>query len=227
MKHLLAISMLSLLILIPQTAQAKSKTRYHVALVSDYLLRGITRTQHNFAGQAGARLQTGNAYAGIWASNVYVPKNSEGIPAEMDVYFGYNNKFTKSFNLDFTVITYNYLNDSLADDTEFKIGTSPMRGLEINLYRAVKSKMWYPEIRYEHFFPYRIYADFSAGVWLPDKAEDKALNARAELARDFPELAKIDVFIAIDAITDTTPFGNNNDKDESEATFLFGVRKKF
>lgn len=227
MKSLLVISIFSLLMFTPQTTQAKSKTRYHVALVSDYLFRGITRTQHNFAGQAGARLQTGNAYAGVWVSNIHVPKESEGIPVEMDVYFGYNNRFTKNFNLDFTVITYNYLNDSLGDDTEFKIGTSLTKGLEINLYRAIKSKMWYPEIHYEHFFPYRLYADFSAGLWLPDNTEDKALHARAELARDFPELAHIDLFIAVDGITDTTPFGDNNDKDESEATFLFGVRKKF
>lgn len=227
MKSWLLAILITALSITTHVAYAKSKTRYEAALVSDYLFRGITQTEHNLAAQAGAKLQNNNAYAGVWASNIKVPKKSEGIPVQMNVYFGYNNRFTKNFNIDVSVITYNYLTDSRGDDTEFKFTTSPIRHLDISLYRGIKSKMWYPEVRYEYFFPYRIYADFSAGIWLPDKAKDKALHARAEVARDFPELSHIDLFIALDAITDMTPFGDENDKDKSETSFLFGIRKRF
>lgn len=207
-------------------AQAANRTTYNAALVSDYLFRGLTRTDNGPAIQGGADVVNGNAYGGIWFSNVDMPDHAEGLPVEMDVYFGYNNQFD-GFNLDMEVLTYNYLNDGISDETEFKLGTSPVKGLDINIYRGVKGKTWYPEVTYEKFLPQRLYLDLAAGYWLPDDGDDSALTLRAELARDFPELSNIDLFIAADYISDETPFGNKNDDDDSELTFLFGVRKNF
>lgn len=227
MKTLIMASAMVTLLGLSGVTHAKNNVRYDATIISDYLFRGLTRTDHGPAGQVGAKMKNGNAYAGAWVSNIKAPKEAEGLPAQMNVYFGYNNRFTRTFNLDVSVITYNFLIDSMGDETEFKIGTSINKRLDINLYRAIKYKMWYPEVRYEHFFPYRIYADLSAGVWMPDKADDKAIHARAEIARDFPELAHIDIFLGVDMITDTTPFGNDNDKDESDINFFFGLRKDF
>ncbi|MDK2778753.1 MAG: TorF family putative porin [Pseudomonadota bacterium] len=199
---------------------------YNVALVSDYLFRGLTQTDNGPAIQGGADVRNGNAYGGIWFSNVDTPDDSEGLPVEMDVYFGYNNQFG-SFNLDMEVLTYNYLNDSIADETEFKLGTSPAKGLAINIYRGVKGKTWYPEVTYEKFLPYRLYLDLAAGYWTQDDADDDAFTARAELARDFPELGHIDLFVGADFISDETPFGDDADEDDSELTFVVGIRKNF
>jgi len=72
-----------------------------------------------------------------------------------------------------------------------------------------------------------LYLDVSTGYWTQDDADDSALTARAELARDFPEFHGIDIYGAVDFISDSTPFGDNNDKDDSEIEFVIGVRKNF
>ncbi|MAD46186.1 MAG: hypothetical protein CMI02_06200 [Oceanospirillaceae bacterium] len=213
-------------LLISSSALA-AQVSYNAALVSDYLFRGLTMTDHDPAVQGGADVKNGDAYGSVWFSNVDTPDGSEGLPVEMDVTFGYNMRFNGGFNLDMEVLTYNFLTDGMADETEFKLGTSPARDLTIDLYRGVKSKYWYPEIRYEKNLDYRLYLDLAAGYWAPDDADDSAVTLRAELARDFPELGHVDFFIAADYISDETPFGNDADEDDSDLTFLFGVRKNF
>lgn len=199
---------------------------YNAGIVTDYLFRGLTMTDHGPAIQGGADVKNGNAYAGVWFSNVDTPDGSEGLPVEMDVYFGYKHPFSK-FSLDTGVITYNYLNDSIGDETEFKLGASVGKGLNINLYRGVKGKTWFPEVALELFLPERFYLDVSAGLWLQDDADDEGLTARAELGRDFPELHGIDLYVGASYISDETPFGDNNDQDDSDLRFLLGVRKNF
>ena len=156
--------------------------------------------------------------------NIEDNDDAEGVPAELDMNFGYNNKFD-SFNIDLEVITYNFLLDSVDDETEFKIGTSPLKGLDISLYRGIKQNTWYPEVTYEKTIKYRIYLDAAVGFWLPDDG-DSALTARVELGRDFPELYGIDIYAGVDYISDSTPFVDDN-YDEDETEFVFGVRKNF
>ena len=214
-------------VLMGAASQAMSKnTTYNIGVVSDYVYRGISQTDNGVALQGGADYKVGNAYAGAWFSNVEEQDDSEGIPVEMDVYFGYNHKFG-GFNLDTSIKTYNYLNDTNGDLTEFRLATNPIKGLEIGINREVKSKFWYPEVNYERFLPHRLYLDLHAGYWNIDDADDNALDFRAELARDFPELHHIDFFIAASHITDSTPGGDDADEDDAETLFLFGVRKNF
>ena len=213
--------------LLMTSAAMAANVSYNAALVSDYLFRGLTMTDHDPAIQGGADVKNGDAYGSVWFSNVDTPDDSEGLPVEMDVNFGYNLRFNGGFNLDLEILTYNYLTDGLSDETEFKIGTSPIRNVTIELYRGVKNKYWYPEISYEKNLDYRLYLDLSAGYWSPDDADDSAFTFRAELARDFPELGHVDIFIAADYISDETPFGNAGDDDDSDTSFVFGVRKNF
>ena len=82
-------------------------------------------------------------------------------------------------------------------------------------------------MKYVKFLPHRLYLDVSAGYWSQDDADDSALTARVELARDFPALHGIDIYGALDVISDSPPFGSDADDDASELELVLGVRKKF
>jgi uncharacterized protein (TIGR02001 family) len=204
----------------------QAKTTHNISLVSDYVYRGISQTDNSAAIQGGSAYKNGNAYASVWFSNVENVSGSEGLPVEMDVTFGYNNKFD-GFNLDTSVITYNYLNDSTQDRTEFRFATSINKEIEIAIHREVKTKYWYPEIIFEKYLANRLYFDAAIGYWNADDADDSALTFRAEIARDFPEFNHIDIFIGVSHITDETPFGMNNDSDDDDTLFIVGIRKNF
>jgi len=217
---------IAMFLMVIATSTIQAKTVKQVGLMSDYLFRGITLTDNSLAAYLKASGNVGNAYGGVKAINIEAADNAEGIPVEMDVNFGYNNNF-EHFNLDLEVITYNFLVDTITDETEFKIGTSPLKGLDISLYRGIKKKTWYPEIAYENELVHKVYLDASVGFWLPDDEDDSALTARVELGRDFPEFYGVDFYVAVDYISDSTPFGYNNDNDDAETEFVFGVRKNF
>jgi len=212
-------------LLLACTAFTQAKTTHNISLVSDYVWRGMSKTDNGPALQGGSEYKNGNAYASVWFSNIENVSNAEGLPIEMDVTFGYNNKFN-AFNLDTSVITYNYLNDS-ADYTEFRFATSISKSIEIAIHREVKTKYWYSEIVFEKYLANRLYFDASIGYWNADNADDDALTFRAEIARDFPELNHLDIFIGVSHITDKTPNGMNTDNDDDETLFILGIRKKF
>jgi uncharacterized protein (TIGR02001 family) len=221
MKTLLTAALMMLV-----TTGTQANVIYQAGLMSDYLFRGITQTEHDLAVYAQATNNVGNAYAGAGVINIEAPEGSEGLPIEMDVNFGYNNKFD-GFNIDLEVITYNYLVDTQGDETEFKIGTTPIKHLDISLYRGIKNKTWYAETTYEKTLKNRLYLDARLGYWIQDEADDNALTARVELGRDFPELYGIDIYGAIDYISDETPFGNSSDSDDPQVEFVLGIRKNF
>jgi uncharacterized protein (TIGR02001 family) len=208
------------------SASAQAKTVKEVGVMSDYLFRGMTQTNHGAAGYIQLTEKVGNAYANISFINIEAGNDYEGFPVEMDVSFGYNSQFD-SFNIDFEVITYNYLVDSIGDETEFKIGTSLSKSVDLAIYRGIKNKTWYPELSYEAFLGNRLYLDAAVGYWMPDNGDDNALTFRAELGRDFPEFYGIDIYVAVDFISDTTPFGYDTDNDDAETEVVFGLRKRF
>jgi len=223
MHKLLTLAAGSLLAICAVQASAEKVTQ-NAAFVTDYVWRGISRTDNSAAIQAGADYTNGNSYASVWMSNVDDGTGAEGAPLEMDVSFGYNNQFDK-FNLDMRVTTYNYLHDQTEDLTEFRLATTPMKGVEVALNREVKKKYWYPEVTYEKFLQNRLYLDLTAGYWSFDDGES-ALSFRAELARDFPEFHHIDLFAALTYISDETVYRDDN-KSDADSLFLVGIRKRF
>ena len=223
MNKLLTLAAGSLLAICAVQASAEKVTQ-NAAFVTDYVWRGMSQTDNSAAIQAGADYTNGNSYASVWMSNVDDGTGAEGAPLEMDVSFGYNNQFDK-FNLDMRVTTYNYLHDQTGDLTEFRLATTPMKGVEVALNREIKAKYWYPEVTYEKFLQNRLYLDLSAGYWSFDDGES-ALSFRAELARDFPEFHHIDLFAALTYISDETVAMNDN-KSEADSLFLVGIRKRF
>ena len=223
MNKLITLTAGSLLAITAMSASAEKFTK-NAAFVTDYVWRGLSQTDNNAALQAGSDYSNGDAYASVWLSNVDDGTGAEGMPVEMDVSFGYNNKFD-GFNLDTSVTTYNYLHDKTPDLTEFRVASTLLKGLEVALHREIKAKYWYPEVNYEKFLPHRLYLDLSAGFWSYDD-EGSAVTFRAELARDFPEFHHIDLFGAVTYISDDTPQIDDNQEDD-EALFLVGIRKRF
>ncbi len=221
MKKIITISFAAL-----AATSVQAQTTKQIGLMTDYLFRGITQTDNGLAVYGQAVHQVGNAYAAAKFINIEAPENSEGLPVEMDIRFGYDNQFD-GFNIDLEVITYNYLVDTKGDETEFKIGTSLTKSLDFAVYRGIKNNTWYPELAYEKFLSNRLYLDATLGYWMPDNSDDSALTARAELGRDFPELGGVDIYAAIDYISDETPFGNAADSDDGNTEFVIGLRKNF
>lgn len=226
MKKLLTLTAAALLASAPVSVFAKESVTKNAALVTDYVWRGLSGTDNGPAIQGGFDYQNGNAYAGVWASNVDDTGSTEGLPFEMDVYFGYNNQFD-GFNLNTSVTTYNYLYDTGADLTEFRVATDlqKVKGLELAVNREIKNGYWYLEGNFEKQLPHRLYLDASAGFWSVDDG-DTAIVASVEIARDFPEFHHVDFFGAISMLSDET-FMIEDNNDESEMIFYLGVRKNF
>ncbi|TXR51829.1 TorF family putative porin [Reinekea thalattae] len=207
-------------------ASTQAATVKQAGIMSDYLFRGISQTNHDIGVYVKATNTNKNAYSSIRFININASEEAEGVPVEMDVNFGYNMQFD-DFNIDLEVITYNYLVDTRSDETEFKIGTSLNNVLDINLYRGIKRNTWYPELVLEKYLSNRLYLDASAGVWLKDDVDDIGITGHVELGRDFPELYGIDIYVGASAISDSTPFGGEYDQDEEDINYLFGLRKNF
>lgn len=97
----------------------------NVALVSDYVWRGISQTDEDPAVQGGfdAAHDLG-FYAGVWGSNVDFNDGDEA-SVEIDLYGGFGKTFDNKVSIDVGVIRYAYpsANDALEYDfTEFYLG---------------------------------------------------------------------------------------------------------
>ncbi|GAA0627250.1 TorF family putative porin [Brevundimonas kwangchunensis] len=78
----------------------------NVAVVSDYVFRGVSQTEEDAAISAGVDMTSGVFYAGAWASNVsFAGDDDTGI--EADVYAGVRPE-SGGFNWDFGVVGYLY-----------------------------------------------------------------------------------------------------------------------
>jgi uncharacterized protein (TIGR02001 family) len=94
----------------------------NVALTNDYVFRGYTQTQEDFAVQGGFDWDSGvGVYAGTWASNFQFGLPREG-SAEVDVYGGYKGAVDK-FSYDVGVIGYFYPGTPKALDYEWWEGS--------------------------------------------------------------------------------------------------------
>jgi uncharacterized protein (TIGR02001 family) len=84
----------------------------NVALVSNYLYRGISQTGGNPAIQGGFDYaHSSGFYAGVWGSSIsWISDESLGSNAglELDTYFGFKNSFATDFSYDVGFLRYNY-----------------------------------------------------------------------------------------------------------------------
>ncbi len=122
----------------------------NVGLVSDYVFRGISQSQHNPAIQGGFDYaHSSGFYLGTWASNVSwvndtgFKKNSS---LELDLYGGYKWGFAPDTTLDLGVLTYIYPGTKVAgmpdtDSTEIYAGLS-WKFLSLKYNHTVSSNLF-------------------------------------------------------------------------------------
>ena len=90
----------------------------NVALVTDYLYRGISQTAAKPAIQGGFDYaHSSGFYAGVWGSDiswisdvygVTSPRAASSASLELDTYFGFKNSFATDFSYDVGFLRYNY-----------------------------------------------------------------------------------------------------------------------
>jgi uncharacterized protein (TIGR02001 family) len=90
----------------------------NVALVTDYLYRGISQTGGKPAIQGGFDYaHSSGFYAGVWGSSiswisdaggVSYPRSASSAGLELDTYFGFKNSFATDFSYDVGFLRYNY-----------------------------------------------------------------------------------------------------------------------
>lgn len=116
--HKLASAFLCILYALPATAADSAYTvTSNIALVSNYVLRGIEQTSSNPAVQGGMDyVHTNGLYAGLWGSPVSRISDSGAtdtaqygsVSTEIDLYFGFKNKFSANYGYDIGFIRYSY-----------------------------------------------------------------------------------------------------------------------
>ncbi len=84
----------------------------NVSIVSDYIFRGLSRTNGYPAVQGGVDFAPSNGfYAGVWGSNVSWLADQgtvKGSSLEIDPYVGVKNSFLTDFTYDFGVMRYHF-----------------------------------------------------------------------------------------------------------------------
>ncbi|MGA7596088.1 MAG: TorF family putative porin [Gallionella sp.] len=117
MKRKLVNSLILAALAVPAVAMADtapaSPFSGNVSLVSDYLFRGVTQTDHRGAIQGGFDYVNPNGfYAGTWGSNISWLTDSgtynAGAGLELDTYAGYSGSFATDYTYNVGFLRYNY-----------------------------------------------------------------------------------------------------------------------
>ncbi len=92
----------------PAAEEAKSNFSWNAAITNDYVFRGVSQTNEDPALQGGLDYSFGDSgfYVGAWGSNVDF--GPDGPDIELDTYVGYNTDLSDDWNLDVSVLRYNY-----------------------------------------------------------------------------------------------------------------------
>lgn len=92
----------------------------NVTLTTDYVFRGVSQTNEDFALQGGFDLAVGGFYAGTWASNVDFEDDTD-TNLEIDFYAGYTGALTEQISFDVGAVYYAYPDSSDSDLDLFEI----------------------------------------------------------------------------------------------------------
>ena len=88
---------------------------FNLTATSDYVWRGVSQSDEDFAIQGGADFESGIFYAGTWASTVDFGDETD---AEWDIYLGVAPS-AAGFDWDFGVTHYMYMGDADGSDYDF------------------------------------------------------------------------------------------------------------
>jgi uncharacterized protein (TIGR02001 family) len=101
------------------SAIAQGDLSANIAATNDYVWRGVSQTDNDFAIQGGLDYTNGGFYVGTWASNVDFGSDAD---IEVDVYGGFRGALTESLSFDVGVIGYVYPGEDDLDFLEVKAG---------------------------------------------------------------------------------------------------------
>ena len=156
----------------------------NVALTTDYVWRGISQSDSDFAIQGGFDYSIGNFYAGTWASSVNFDDGADvdpdiapnGTSTELDVYAGFAGELEGGLAWDVGVIGYFYPSDS--EDLDFEevyagLGYS-LAGLDLGayVYQDFDNENTYVEGSVGYGISDAISVDASVGNYSFDEGED-------------------------------------------------------
>ncbi len=99
----------------------------NVTLATDYVFRGWSQTDNQFALQGGFDYAHDSGfYAGIWASNVdsYFFNNQTDPQLEVDLYAGFSGELGNGFGYDFGILHYDYPGADGSDTDELYVSGS-------------------------------------------------------------------------------------------------------
>jgi uncharacterized protein (TIGR02001 family) len=90
-------------------APAASNFSWNAAITNDYVFRGVSQSDEDPALQGGIDYAFGDSgvYVGAWGSNVDFGR--DGPDLEVDAYIGYTTDFADKWNVDVSVLRYNYI----------------------------------------------------------------------------------------------------------------------
>jgi uncharacterized protein (TIGR02001 family) len=92
----------------------------NVTLTTDYVFRGISQTNEDWALQGGFDLSAGGFYAGTWASNVDFEDDTD-TNLEIDLYGGYTGAISDTLSFDVGAVYYAYPDSSDTDLDLFEL----------------------------------------------------------------------------------------------------------
>ena len=96
-------------------AASAQDVSFNLTATSDYVWRGVSQSDEDFAIQGGADFESGIFYAGTWASTVDFGDETD---AEWDIYLGVAPS-AAGFDWDFGVTHYMYMGDADGSDYDF------------------------------------------------------------------------------------------------------------
>jgi uncharacterized protein (TIGR02001 family) len=143
---------------------------WNLAVTSDYVFRGITQNNYKPALQGGLDYAFGDSgfYVGTWGSNIDF-QDPDGPDLEIDTFVGFSTDVSKDWNLDFSIVRYNYIGERSAygdvDYNEFFAKTTWNKMLTFTVAYAPN----YANLDYSS-----VYLNL-AGTW--DLGHDFSLNA--------------------------------------------------
>jgi len=94
----------------------------NIGITNDYVFRGFTQTNEDFAVQGGFDLEHSSGfYAGVWASNVEFldDDGTNSTSVEIDLYAGFSGDLGSIFTYDVTAIYYAYPGDPAGSDADY------------------------------------------------------------------------------------------------------------
>jgi uncharacterized protein (TIGR02001 family) len=109
------------------SAASAQEFSFNATATSDYVWRGVSQSDEDFALQGGADFAYGSFYAGTWASSVEFGDDTD---AEWDIYLGFAPS-AAGYDWDFGVTHYMYVGDpdgSEYDFTEVSVGLARVIG---------------------------------------------------------------------------------------------------